>query len=467
MEQIEDECQTIMSKIETLNKTLEILTKASSNSPRMLLAGDPQLIMGVSKSVMNGTDKFGIVPQFPWSELPRFMQPTVCSRRKSGIELTLFEEKSRASARRRRRSITQRANSVSFPLKRKDANSSDCSTSITSCVENSNVISNVDNETEPSQCTSECDIKTIDFHICRNIPKFVSHRTSHQNQKPTIGNNSLRSKWVSRLPIQEGNFRVREQNKKEGLPLPGHESRSFEFPVTYDETEKMVEDQSNESPSIESPKKSATDMSTILCHKTDGETGTQFQSSVNSCPEVDIGCSISNMAEATNKCSTTDDNEKRREPTPGIYKDIKCSKNHTLNQTLHSRACQCKQYAGDVELYGNYLSMQVMGVRIPKAHSDIIPKKCSLERMDASFQGLSKETTKYAHRSQSHRALFTDKLEQDKVNTLIVHPRVCPQSTGLLVSIKLKIQMLYFCALMWLGFRNLGYDDDFFHSLTR
>ena len=104
----------------------------------------------------------------PVPQIPRFMKPTICSRRKSGIDHQNSEKKDPAPARRRK-ALSRHAESVGFPVKGISEYSSDRSISRTSCLTGLNLKCSADNETEYSQDTSECDVKIVVFPERENL----------------------------------------------------------------------------------------------------------------------------------------------------------------------------------------------------------------------------------------------------------------------------------------------------------
>uniref|UniRef100_A0A7N0TJZ3 Kinesin motor domain-containing protein n=2 Tax=Kalanchoe fedtschenkoi TaxID=63787 RepID=A0A7N0TJZ3_KALFE len=416
MEQVEDERQETRRKIQKLNKTFESFT-TTSKSPSLQLAEDSQLFMEESKHGVKNVQKF------PSSELPRFMQPTVCSTRKFGVDMTFFEERSTATSRRR--SILHQAKSVSFSFKRNAACSSDCSDSGISCVVDLNLNSNADNETEHSQGTAECDIRTAHFQMHGKSSKCSSDREIvPQNHMPTVTSNSPMRKGVSSFPFQKGNFRISE-NKKDEV------------------TEYQEEDKSDRTPSVEkNPLNFDSKSSATLCHS-------------NGFLEEDIDCSTVDFSQVRQDFDNYND-EEWGTPMPATYNDAECL--YLYQTTRSSHASQYAKNDDAIETFGDSPSIQNL-----KEHTETIAKGSK-----ALFHCHLKETRQrqFSQRSQSHRALFKDELKQDKASIPIVTPRAFSHGgTGLLISVKLKIQMLYFCVLMGLGVHRPWYEDDFFHGL--
>ncbi|KAM6566752.1 hypothetical protein CsatA_025880 [Cannabis sativa] len=229
MKMIEDERQDVRGKIEKFNEELQKLTGTAPSSNDQLEAS--HLLTKFNQHNLEATRrKTTETKEAPLSRIPRFMKPTVCSTRKYGADSQTSEEKVKFPARRRRPS-SHRAESVSFPVKRRSENNSECSISRNSCLGDLNVKSNAD-ETEYSQDATECDIKSIIFmeheissksstqqkgclvssdgygkgkknsFISTNFSKVDNWLRLHKNE-PTVSTTSQKSKRVLAIPAPE------------------------------------------------------------------------------------------------------------------------------------------------------------------------------------------------------------------------------------------------------------------------
>lgn len=109
MKHIEDEWLLARSDIEILNKKLENLTGTSTSSEEQMEAYHSSVEEPLTKS------SIADITASPLSKLPRFMRPTICSRRKSGTRYQTSEGRDGTVLARRRRPTFHRAESVSFP----------------------------------------------------------------------------------------------------------------------------------------------------------------------------------------------------------------------------------------------------------------------------------------------------------------------------------------------------------------
>lgn len=108
----------------------------------------------------------------PSSQLPTFMQPTICSKRRSGIDFTKGLNKKNSVSTRNRKPLSTRAESLCFPIKDASEYGSECSIARTTCL--------ADYGTEYSHTTSECETKTVVLPKQRK-PKMGLARSEARN----------------------------------------------------------------------------------------------------------------------------------------------------------------------------------------------------------------------------------------------------------------------------------------------
>lgn len=186
IEWIEDERQKIRRQIAKLNERLENLTRTISSSNEQLESSHSSMEEPQFK-VETISSRPGDVTEAPIPRIPRFMRPTICSRRKSGIDHQNSEEKDPTPARRRK-ALSRHAESVGFPVKGISEYSSNHSISRTSCLAGLNLKCSADNETEYSQDTSECDVKMVVFPERENMRRSSNHKKAQFNHTEGCGN---------------------------------------------------------------------------------------------------------------------------------------------------------------------------------------------------------------------------------------------------------------------------------------
>jgi kinesin family protein C2/C3 len=236
MKHIEDERLLVRSDIEKINKKLENLTGTNPSSEEQLEAFHSLIKEQLTKS------RIVDITVTPLSKVPRFMRPTICSKRKSGTGHQTSEGRDDTVLTRRRRPTSHRAESVSFPVKDHSEYNSDRSISRSSCLAELNMKISADNATECSQDTSETDFKSNGLqeqertpgslisqkvgisHIQKNSSRQVN-KINHikfskvdnwlhlQKSESTLSSCSQRTKRVLAVPIPERKHKTNVQSK--------------------------------------------------------------------------------------------------------------------------------------------------------------------------------------------------------------------------------------------------------------
>lgn len=227
---IEEEHQNVKRSIEKLDEELEKLTLRGSTCSQEL--NTPHLsvdqLQPNNKSLRNKTKDEPVdhVPQ-----LPRFMRPTICSRRKSGADYKNSEEKHKFISQRRG-SLSHRAESVNFPVNGNSLYSSECSKSRNSCLLPLTMKGSADIETEYSQEASECDTKVVVFPEQDTSPGSSINQTTHLSLSEGYGKR-LKNKYSSEflrvdnwlhLPKNESSV-ITPHGGRRVLPIPSPEKK--------------------------------------------------------------------------------------------------------------------------------------------------------------------------------------------------------------------------------------------------
>lgn len=180
MNKIEVERQDVRMSIKQLNEELDNLRTAACSTEKLDSSVDAYHLANEvpQPNLETNRNKTANISAAPLSQVPRFMRPTVCSRRKSGSDHLTTEEKLRFPARRRR-PFNHYAKSVNFPVKGISENNSECSISRNSCLVPLNVNNSADVETDYSQDLSECDIKEVISPEQVTSPKCSNHHRYH------------------------------------------------------------------------------------------------------------------------------------------------------------------------------------------------------------------------------------------------------------------------------------------------
>ncbi|KAK9170638.1 hypothetical protein Syun_002778 [Stephania yunnanensis] len=173
VQQLEYERQDVRKDIKKLKERLHDQLTGTEPSPRERMEVQylsERLPQCKEREERVNVDTAGSFP----AKLPRFMRPTICSRKKASLDEPAAEWV-------RKRSSSVRAESVTLPLKAISDCGSECSISRTSC------LSFTDYETEYCNNASECEIKMVALPQQKN-----PHRTNKvESSKGLLLNNSL------------------------------------------------------------------------------------------------------------------------------------------------------------------------------------------------------------------------------------------------------------------------------------
>ncbi|XP_004296149.1 PREDICTED: uncharacterized protein LOC101301282 [Fragaria vesca subsp. vesca] len=182
MNKIEVESQDVRMSIKQSTQELQNLRKTAACSTEQLdnSVDAYQLVNEVPQSNLETNRKnTGYISAPPLSQVPRFMRPTVCSRRKSGSDQLLSTDEKLRFPARRRRPFNSYAKSVNFPVKSIAGNNSEGSISRNSCSLPLTVNNSADVETNYSQDISEYDIKEFVSSDQVPSPKCLNEHKYH------------------------------------------------------------------------------------------------------------------------------------------------------------------------------------------------------------------------------------------------------------------------------------------------
>lgn len=236
VKQLESERQDVRRDIKKLQERLGRLTRSSppSNEHESFCSynEDPQTNVEIEK--WNDQHFAGYLS----SRLPRFMRPTICSRKKYGVDLPNMESRLRKGQThtRVRRASSLPADSITFPVKGISEYGSDYSISRTSCLVGSKMKCSEDYETEFSHEATECHIKSVasldDERSERTLAcskSYVSHESSWGNgkKKEDKFDSYKENNWFRQQKKKSTNRSYTSQkNKVLACPPPKHKNSS-------------------------------------------------------------------------------------------------------------------------------------------------------------------------------------------------------------------------------------------------
>ncbi|XP_024459351.2 kinesin-like protein KIN-14T isoform X2 [Populus trichocarpa] len=503
MKHIEDERLLVRSDIEKINKKLENLTGTNPSSEEQLEAFHSLIKDQLTKS------RIVDITVTPLSKVPRFMRPTICSKRKSGTGHQTSEGRDDTVLTRRRRPTSHRAESVSFPVKDHSEYNSDRSISRSSCLAELNMKISADNATECSQDTSETDFKSNGLqeqerapgslisqkvgisHIQKNSSRQVN-KINHikfskvdnwlhlQKSESTLSSCSQRTKRVLAVPIPERKHKTNVQSKADEKvqdyvytkqEVVNHDKLNNHATtgavgkpiseVVIEKPLKMLRDLFNED--------SRSDVTTPL-QTTGGETTIQVQHSVDGSL---TGDSENDTSSPPDECSP------RLEECEDGNGVNAMSTTQAPEGKIQSSDCFLLKNSGCSECYPSELyttsvcSKRDSGVSFSMLELESCcqqaPTESNMEDSETqgfySFQPSEKETRHGLLQLKSQRALFTNSENHEDLAVPFGKPEGKAQNTGICHVVKQKIEILCSSALLGLGLYNLGFDHDFFYGL--
>ncbi|GFZ20831.1 P-loop containing nucleoside triphosphate hydrolases superfamily protein [Actinidia rufa] len=502
MKWIEDKRHEVRSEIQKLNEKLEDLTGTSPSSSKQLEASHLSFELEVSQSNIEIDKDIGNVKASRTAEFPGFMRPTICSRRKSGVDHQASEERDPVPASKRRTS-SHRAESVTLPIKGISGNSSESGISRTSCLMGSKFKCNSDNETEGSQDKSECDIKTVVFPFeekllrSSNLEKAqVSCSERHENRKTHILNSPKFIKvddWLHLNKQYSSNSRIHQNKQVLAIPHPEKDKRDYrqrgveqlrdekvnenKLPkkkINHDQPKKLAEvgaagrskseQVANFMPTVFKGFSNEESRSNYISstHANDGIRITEAQGMVNDLSTEEYVCSTSTPPDkwswVLNK--KRDESGENGMPMQLIANETKFSEALVLSNSwtsIHSASDVRGPITALMDDFGVSCPKSVLKLPCQKVPTEI-GKNSEEEKMHVSSQ-LS-ETSKMQHRS-----LLVERANKVDLAMPTFQLQGKRKSTGICNLLKQKLQTFCNCALIGLGFQSLGLEHDFFYAL--
>ncbi|PQP93752.1 kinesin-like protein KIF22 [Prunus yedoensis var. nudiflora] len=510
MKMIEVERQDVRMSIKKLNEELEKLTGTTQSSSEKLDADNlfndlPQANLEINRS------KTRNIAAAPSSQVPRFMRPTICSRRKSGPEHLTFEERVRFPARRRR-PMNHHAKSVNFPVNGTTENNSECSISRNSCLVALKMKRSADVETEYSQDLSECDIKEVVFPEQEASPKCSNHHRDHSEEyenrhksnacsaeyyvdkwlllnknAPATRSHFHRNKRIPAIPTPEKKRICNGQKERDHLQDKEVQNRkkAIEQIVSHNKLEKYADvegtQRSMQEVVITKPPKNSKDFDNIdsrcnsdspsdefvediIIHTKDKLDGVPMETHIcNTIYPPDISYSSLHSNKDDNGVNTLSPME------------VPFGETESSDSFLSNNSNWCQISTSNLA-YSILDSREDSGISISRIElnsgcqqvpTTIRGEECEKEDLDTLFQSSAEGIRHGLHKMRSQRALFMEYVtpkEAIKPQQLI-KSQENDMNSGIRHLLQQKIQILWASALLGLGFQNLGLEQEFFLGL--
>ncbi|KAM1039308.1 hypothetical protein ACFX2C_028737 [Malus domestica] len=471
---IEAERQEARTSIKKLTEELDKLTGTSPSFGEQLDAYHlykynerPQPNLEISRT------KTRNIAAAPLSQVPRFMRPTVCSRRKSGLEHLTSEETVRVPAKRRR-PMDHHANSVNFPLKGTSESNSECSISRNSCLVALKVKSSADCETEYSQDLSESDTKEVVLPGQEASPKpYVDKWLLLNNNANVTRSHFHRNKWIPAIPTPEKKHICNGQ--KETDNLQDKKVHNYKFAtkqiINHNKLEKhacvegsqrsVQEVVINKTPTNLKDYDSISSRCNYIKDKLDGMP--MEKHICNTIYPSDIWCSSSHLNQDDNGVHTSS-------TTQALLGETECSDSSLSGD---SNWCQISTANSAYSILDSRKESSISVLRIElksccqQLCTAICEEDCGKEDSDTLFKRYAEGIRPGLGKMRCQRALFMENAtpkEPTKPQQLI-KSQEDDMNSGICHHLKQKIQILWISTLLGLGLRNLGLEQEFFLGL--
>ncbi|XWS71073.1 hypothetical protein CRYUN_Cryun03dG0105700 [Craigia yunnanensis] len=504
IQKIEDERQHIRRKIKKLNEKLEGLTRTGLSLEdqvelSQLSTEGPPPDLDLTKN------RIGNVTTASQPQVPRFMRSTICSRRKTEMEHQTSE--GRDPVHSRRRQLSRRAESVTFPAKNNSECKSDRSISRSTCAVELNRKTSIDNDTVYSQDTSECDIKMVAFpeqgisQVTSNQQRTarVSHLEKNGSRKskgcsstkvlkvdqwldlhkdePSISDSAPRNKLVLDIPIPEKKHRSNGQKKAEILCNEKVSTYDFAMQRNCNKKQKQAalevagrivsERVVNKPPTLKDLFSEESRSNFISPPHAKGQTMKHQQDSPDSSLLEDSQGGSPSPPDSCCDGLEQFDNEDEFYATPMVQavKDTaQCSDSSMIKISRY------QFFPSDLD-NGISNSQQIFGVSAQASELEWYHKQVMAtevggkEDMADSSQSSTKEIRQNLCRLKSQRALFIDDIKQKDLRMTVIKSKEITHNQGACYILKQKVQISWASALLGLGFLDLGFNHDFFYGL--
>ncbi|KAK9122510.1 hypothetical protein Sjap_012112 [Stephania japonica] len=517
VQQLEYESQDVRNDIKKLKERLHQLTRTEPSPHERV---EDQYLSERLPQCKESEERFNIdtAGSFP-AKLPRFMRPTICSKKKSGLDQPVekWMRKRDSNHKMRKRSSSVRAESVTFPLKGISDCGSECGISRTSCL--------TDYETEYSNNASECEIKMVALpeqkkhqRILAPLKPPFSHESSKkyengETNKVESSKGLLVNNWLHRLKTEPANALTNGSRRIPAIPLPQKKDRSFEHStvckLNFNEMSNIMysrqefnNEQLEKLTILEKIRSSVEDLAIDRMQYSSDDTVKKKlgSASVSSC-RVEEAINLQEGLDTNSSCCTTIDDaysgvihrkdivmetewsgQRSSDDSADIMLNVFttnglefCDHTSSTNENI----CSINQNEkSELEAEYENLPLEVSNEIVAKRISVIEQKDqveaptldehiTAREKGKEDFcdsQNLEVLATACLLDMKSRRALFMNVKAVDEKNYIeISEEQKCP--TGMLDLIRSKVQTICASTLLGLGVQNLGLGHDFFDGL--
>ncbi|XP_031099966.1 kinesin-like protein KIN-14B isoform X2 [Ipomoea triloba] len=477
MMQIEDARNDIGGKIKNLNEKLGNLSGISSSSSELLNASDT-LNDGPQSAREN------VKTAVPSSNLPRFMRPTICSRKKSGKNAVEYQApRVKASIPpRSRKTSSHHAESVAFPIQGGSVCTSESSISRTSCFLGLNKKFSAESEPEYSKDASDSENKTVVLaereeqeRDSKNHKFKYSHRVEDQVNRRINSlhtwNHSKVDNWLQLHKYTPNNTSSTHRNKKVlAIPIPEKKSKG-RGRIPKESCDEEVQGQKFRRRNIKHLEVAGVvdakvEMETTSDAKVDVETVSEAEGTVTSVVLTDFS---DNVADSTS--SNTDEKPTKEQAKVYAFLTDQCTySNSTASADLEGSKMTAEEivsketYSGSFTLKSgksNFPTCKILTENPYILTSSEEKHQCQAVPTEAVEHNDNENANAPAHSLRDLQS--NDANQKDMFGSVLPKNR---KYAGLCNTLKQNIQMLLVSFLVLLGFQSLGLGHDFFQALT-
>ncbi|XP_021595030.1 kinesin-like protein KIN-14T isoform X2 [Manihot esculenta] len=502
MIEIENEQFHVRQEIQKLEKRLDNLTGKSLSSEEQL-----ETYNFIEEPLTKNSA--GHTTVGPLSNVPRFMQPTICSQRKSGTNFQASEWKIPVPGRRKRPS-SHRAESVTFPVKDHSDYKSEHSVSRSSCLVGLETRKSADNATEYSQDTLETEVEMTDIREKEKAPFSASQMNdSHCIQKFTHRQTGTTKDYIKfskvdnwlDLQKNETNANGYTHRTKRVLAIPDpkkkhKQNKQRKEKVAFDEKISSFHDCRMQKVHIEKDMVTVSRVGMIISEVATNKPPTHFQdlfiedsrSHFSSTSQTTEGNRMIQTQDSVDNSSTDDDKWSIFSPEDVYHRLGECKNHNGANALSIMQAVEGENEISDNLQLQNHgcwelLQSDLGGTNIfskgnssdsastvelesccPQAFTESVTEDGQRQDSDSSILLSAKERCGILQ-MRSQRALFENCSNQKGLTKQFDKFQGETRKRGICYILKQHIEILYISALLGLGFCNLGYEHEFFSGL--
>ncbi|KAI3997763.1 hypothetical protein MKX01_007650, partial [Papaver californicum] len=509
MKRLEKDKQDVKEDIKKLNEELGQLTitKPPYSEHLEALHRIPEANDNTEKKIMQ--EATGA----PSLQLPTFMQPTICSKRRSGIDFTKGLHKKNSLLTRKTKPLSTRAESLYFPTKDASEYGSECSIARTTCL--------ADYETEYSHTTSECEIKTVilpkqgkpKMGFTRSEASIGRHESTKasriglskcftvenwlqiHNNEPTTCSYNRWNKRVLAIPLPGVKNRSRDQTKIDILHQDEMHNQEFAEKESYnhDKIDKIIDTGVIDDDFVTESNTSAPYSRLKMMNKIPGSLDdfviNEDRFSPTSPLDITFDRSIQNedccggrerltehaLEDRENLGDKFTEDRSRYNTSSGVDKKNYINRNRDSMEPVPKSAFELENLSLNTKTLGEAtIDLEIKVVINQKVQTEdlvsdrsMIGEECEEKDLHEFPPYMELDSTACLHTMQSQGALILGLNDDGGQEDSIMSAVESQENTGILNLLGQKVQILRAIAFLGFGVHTLGLENDFFYGLMQ